>query len=330
MFISKTPLRISLFSGGDMESFYKHDDGYCLSCTIDKYITITVNRSQHQNIKIAQAHFSEAENGERPDDIKNALVRETLKGLGVSNNVTISAVSDIDAYGSGLGSSSAFTVGLIAALYSSQGDNSYSKWDLAEDACGIEIGQCHHPIGKQDQYAAALGGLNLLKFGANGEVTQTCSREAFYGLRKLHKRLLLVHSGLNRNANDILKTQNENISLGKGGWSFSHLKANAVRAVEAFRHLEQRNYDFIGYMMHEAWLDKKEVAVGISNPAIDEIYDKARRHGALGGKLIGAGGGGFFIFYADEEFHHDIKNALSPLKFYDFKFVEEGCRVVKI
>jgi D-glycero-alpha-D-manno-heptose-7-phosphate kinase len=311
-----------------MEAFYKHDDGYCLSATIDKYITINVSRSQHQNIKIAQAHFSEAENGECPDDIKNALVRETLKTLGISNNITISAVSDIDAYGSGLGSSSAFTVGLIAALYSLKGDNTYSKWDLAEDACHIEINRCGHPVGKQDQYAAALGGLNLLKFGRNGEVTQTCSREAFYGLRKLHRNLLLVYSGINRSANDILKIQNQNLKDDRT--KFALLKANAVRALTAFALLENRQYDRIGDLMADAWLDKKEVASGISNPEIDEIYQMARRHGARGGKLIGAGGGGFFIFYADEEYHIDIKNALSPLKFYDFNFVEKGCEVFKI
>ncbi len=311
-----------------MEAFYQHDDGYCLSATIDKYITIAVNRSQHQNIKTAQAHFSEAENGECPDDIKNALVRETLKTLQISNNITISAVSDIDAYGSGLGSSSAFTVGLLAALYSWQGDNSYSKWDLAEDACSIEINRCGHPIGKQDQYAAALGGLNLLKFGRNGEVTQQCSSEAVYGLRELHKRLLLVHSGLNRSGNDILKIQNQNLK--DNPYKFARLKANAVRAIKAYQLLEKRDYEQIGSMMYDAWLDKQCIAKGISNPEIDEIYAKARRHGALGGKLIGAGGGGFFIFYADKEYHSDIKNALFPLKFYDFNFVEKGCEVFKI
>lgn len=310
MIISKTPLRISFVGGGtDFSDFYKIDGGAVVSTTIDKYIYIMVNDSLDGKFHFNNEHVNKI------DEFQHTLVRETLSMLELRTPVTITSASDIPA-GTGLGSSSAFTVGLLNAIYKRIGHRTNPK-ELAEQACEIEINRLNHPIGKQDQYAAAYGGLNGFSFWRDGEVMVTPMKIN----EELQNKLLLFYTGITRHANDILKEQ-------KSKTSENYLKLNEIyyEALHVMNNPE--NPDINGKMLDRTWRLKKNLASGINNKTIETAYSKAIESGAEGGKLLGAGGGGFLLIYADEENQKNIINNIG-LNQVKFRMTNEGSHILR-
>jgi D-glycero-alpha-D-manno-heptose-7-phosphate kinase len=326
MILSKTPLRLSFFSGGsDMPEFYTKEKGAALSVTIDKFIYVMVHKTPHLGIKIMYDTIEEFPDVEQ---MQHAITRESLKYFDISKEVTVASIADILAKGSGLGSSSAFTLGLINALANGDRHSSHTSREyLAQTAYHIERNMCNYPVGKQDQYASAYGGMNLFEFNADDSVDIkpiTYNRDIW---NDLEQRLLLVYSGKGRNANSILQKQAKAMSdIDK----FNLVKRSRDKAYVGARYLKEGKLDDFGSLLHDAWMDKKAVASDISNDYFDGVYNKALEAGALGGKLLGAGGGGFFLFYVNPENKQEVINRITDgteCKVYDFGFYEYGSRI---
>jgi D-glycero-alpha-D-manno-heptose-7-phosphate kinase len=271
--------------------------------------------------------YSQTEAAESIDVVKHPLIRECLRYAGTTDFVEITSFADIPSTGSGLGSSSAFSVGLINALLSMQG-RMPSHETCAAGACEVEIEKLGEPIGKQDQYAAAYGGMNYLRFNADGSVhvdpiiLDRSTREA------LDDRLLLFFTGVTRQASEILTEQRRNIVSDPR--VFDNLARMRDQADELRESLAGGNIDAIGTSMHEGWTRKKQMASGVTSPAFDSIYETARGAGALGGKLLGAGGGGFFLFYAEPKRRQAVLDALSRLRHIDFCLERQGTRIIYV
>lgn len=312
-----------------MPSFYLHEAGAALSVTIDKYNYVSLQNVKHSNVKFIHDEIYEVDD---VNDMKHEITRETLKYFDINDDITITSVSDITAKGSGLGSSSAFTVGLVNAMshYKYGHDYSISASKLAKTACNIEIDRCKFPIGKQDQYAAAYGGFNLFEFEPSDDVA---IREVVLKPeveQKFQNNLILVYSGKGRSANKILQKQQ---SLMDDAAKFDLVRKSMYKAYEGAELLRGGYIDDFGRLLHEAWMDKKRVVAEISHSYFDEIYENCIDAGALGGKLLGAGGGGFFLFYVKPEYKDSVVRAILkyPLcKIYDFKFVHKGSVVTTI
>jgi len=324
MIISKTPLRISFFSGGsDMPTFYEKEQGAALSCTIDKYIYVCVHKTPHLGVKIMYDVIEETPDVEQ---MQHLITKEALTYFNISKEITVASISDILSRGSGLGSSSAFTVGLVNALASSKWESASSRY-LADIACQIEMDKCNYPVGKQDQYAAAFGGLNLFEFKKDGDVEVTPITIGNATLNQLEDNLLLVYSGRGRSANSILQKQQKAMDDKE---KFNLVRRSKNKAYIARDYLMQGDTDSFGALLHDAWMDKKAVATDITNEYFDNIYMKAINAGALGGKLLGAGGGGFFLFYVTADKKEQVLESISSnleCKVYDFKFTGYGSRI---
>jgi len=326
MILSKTPLRISFFSGGsDMPSFFEKEKGAALSVTIDKYIYVMMHRTPHLGVKIMYDTIEEYPDLEQ---MQHAITRESLKFFGFDKEITVASIADILAKGSGLGSSSAFTVGLTNCLANpDQHTGLMSREYLAQTAYHVERDLCKYPVGKQDQYAAAYGGLNLFEFNKDGSVDikpATYNRDLW---SNLENRLLLVYSGRSRNANSILQKQ---AAAMNDDTKFALVRASRDKAYVASRYLKENKLDDFGALLHDAWMDKKAVETSITSVYFDEIYSRALNAGALGGKLLGAGGGGFFIFYVTPDKRQKVIETITDgtqCKIYDFNFTEYGSRV---
>jgi D-glycero-alpha-D-manno-heptose-7-phosphate kinase len=328
MIVSRTPLRISFFSGGsDMRSFYGQEQGAALSATIDKYINVCIHKTPNRGIRIM---YDEIQDLDSLDMMNHEITKQTLQYFKVDKEITIASLSDIPSKGSGLGSSSAFTVGLINGCNAAYNrSNVCSPNTLAELACHVEIDRCGYPIGKQDQYAAAFGGINLFQFNQNDTVNVMKPITDSTDIDRLESHLLLVYSGVSRSANEILKKHNDAINA--GGDKYKLIQKAVSRAYTAASYLSAGNIDDFGNLFHEAWMEKKEIAKGISQSFFDDVYDKAIKAGAIGGKLLGAGGGGFFLFYVSPEKRQNVIreiNKFSGCKVYNFKFSWEGSKVV--
>jgi D-glycero-alpha-D-manno-heptose-7-phosphate kinase len=321
MIISKTPLRISFFSGGsDLPSFYTKKSGAALSVTIDKYIYVMAHEKPNAGSFITA--FDQVENFESLDAMTHDITRETLKYFDIKTPTHVTSISDIPSRGSGLGSSSAFTVGLINCI-----QETTDKKKLAELACTIEMERCGYPIGKQDQYAAATGGLNLFGFTKN-DVTNTPLNIDAETLEKLQENLILVYSGIGRSANRILSEQSK---LMDDEAKFNLVLNGRNKAITAADMLMNGDIDSFGDLLHLAWMDKKQITKEISNSRIDQIYTNAIDNGALGGKVLGAGGGGFLLFYCPKQDQEKVINALlteNDCRVYDFKFTYEGSKLI--
>jgi D-glycero-alpha-D-manno-heptose-7-phosphate kinase len=323
MIISRTPLRMSFVGGGsDIPGFYEKFGGAVLSTTIDKYIFVTCNPKFDNGIRIA---YSKTEEVANVDQIEHRIVRATLKLLEAAGGIEITTIADVPSRGTGLGSSSSFTVGLLNVLHAFQGRYA-SAARLAEEACQVEIGFCGEPIGKQDQYAAAFGGLNLLEFQPSGRVDVTPVMMPAERRQSLGRRIIVFYTGVTRNAGQILEAQTESVvgDIGKQ----SVLRRMAELAYIMKSELESSNLDSFGEILHENWELKKSLAAGISNAQIDDWYDTARHHGASGGKILGAGAGGFLMFAADEDRHAGIARALEGLRRVNFGFEPLGSRII--
>ncbi len=325
MIISRTPLRISFAGGGsDFPSYYAEKEGAVVSTTINKYIYITVNNSFDDRILV---RYSKEEKVNRLDDLENNLVREALRLTKIEKGVDISSTADIPSEGSGLGSSSSYVVGVLNALYAFKGKHA-SSLRLAKDACKIEIEILKKPIGKQDQYIASYGGFQYIQFNPDGSVYVDpiiCLPET---KRRLGNKLLLFYTGITRSADIILAKQKHNLihSSQKRKLTNSLVKL----AKEMCRSLRRNKLDTFGEILHENWEIKKKMADGITLPKIDEWYDKARKNGAIGGKILGAGGGGFLLIYAPEKTHKKIIAVLPHLRPMEIKFEPQGSKIIFI
>jgi D-glycero-alpha-D-manno-heptose-7-phosphate kinase len=322
MIISRTPLRMSFVGGGsDLPVFYHRFGGAVVSTAIDRYIYITVNKKFDERIRISYSRTEEARTVER---IKHPLVRESMKLLGITGGVEITSVADIPSKGSGLGSSSSFTVGLLNALHAFAGRHAGSE-QLARDACEIEIERCGEPIGKQDQYAAAFGGLNFIRFNPDDSILVEkiiCRRET---IQQLQTHTIIFYTGITRSASAILKHQQTAMAGEKKTQAV--MRKMVLLAQNLRDELQQNRAGAFGEIIHEGWLLKKSLTAGITTNVIDDWYAKARQAGAVGGKLLGAGAGGFLMFYAPPEKHEAIERALK-LRRMDFRFEPQGSRII--
>ena len=319
---SRTPLRISFVGGGtDIADFYRKYGGEVISTTIDKYITVEI--SQREDKKIAVwTEKTKAEPGLAPSlvsslaEVRHPLIRETLRKTGVESGMSIKVTSDISAQGTGLGSSSALTVGLLNALYAYRGER-WNAESLARDACEIEIDILGNPIGKQDQYASAYGGLRRFWFEPNDSVIA----ERFQTSETLEKHLMLFDTGIQRNASTILSEQRRTASP----TSLLKIRELVPKFCNA---LMRKDFDKVGQLLHENWQLKRGLAGSISNDRLDTTYRLALDAGALGGKVLGAGGGGYFLFYVPEAQQSAIISALNGLASHTpFRFEPCGSRL---
>jgi D-glycero-alpha-D-manno-heptose-7-phosphate kinase len=321
--ISQTPFRVSFAGGGsDLPSYYLRHGGAVVSTAIDKYVYVTVSRKFDHNLRVSYSSTEEVENAAQ---LKHPIVREGLSMLGVEGGLEITSVADIPSRGTGLGSSSSFAVGLMHALHAIQGHH-VSSGQLADEACCIEIEKCGEPIGKQDQYAAAFGGMNYIRFEKNGSVQVepiVLSREA---RDNLDRHFLMFYTGITRSASGILAGQSKALSDQANKAATMHQMVGY--AAELRDALWRGNFVALGHILHENWLLKRTLTEGISSGEIDEWYSRAMHAGALGGKLLGAGGGGFLLFYAPPEKHSAIVGALSELRHIAFSSEPRGSRII--
>ena len=322
MIITKTPFRVSFCGGGsDMANFYEKYGGCVLSTSINKYCYISIHPYFNENQTLLK--YSENELVDSPDQIRHRIFRQVLTDMGI-HGVEISSTADIPG-GTGLGSSSTFTVGLLNTLNCYNG-KFVSKDKLAKLACEVEIEKLGNPIGKQDQYGAALGGLNCIKFNQDGSVSHEPILMEGKTYKKLQKNLLMFYTGTTRSANTILAEQTKNITSDDKARNLLKMCGLAKDMKVA---LENNDISSFGKILDEGWQLKKELASGIANPAIDEAYEIAMKNGALGGKLLGAGGGGFLLFYCEEEKQDQLKKAIG-LRELDFSFERDGTSVIYI
>jgi len=323
MIISRTPLRMSLVGGGtDLPVFYRKYGGAVVSTAINQFVYITVNKKFDQRIRVSYSKTEEARSVER---IRHPLVREAMKLLGLKGGVEITSIADIPARGSGLGSSSTFTVGLLHALHA-YAERYASAEQLAREACEIEIQRCGEPIGKQDQYAAAFGGFNFIEFNPDDSVSVEpilCKRET---LQRLQQNLLVFYTGIVRSASAILKDQQEIVLAEKSKQKMLCRMVELARELKA--ELQRNNLDAFGEIIHANWELKRSLTDQISTSQIDTWYQTARQRGAIGGKLLGAGSGGFMMFYAPPERHEAIMDGLKDLRRIDIRFEPQGSKII--
>lgn len=319
MIITRTPLRISFTGGGtDLPAFYKNGYGAVVSTSIDKYIYITVNKRFDDSIRVS---YSQTEIVNHVDELKHDIARECLRMVGISGGIEITSIADIPS-GTGLGSSSSFAVGLLNALYTYVGER-LSEGELANRACQIEINVLGHPIGKQDQYAAAYGGVNYFTFERNGDVQREKISISNNDLRNMNRKLMMFYTGIRRSADGILSRQSQETKNKMEVLTFMRDQANHMRDGLVHEGFTPK----FAKMLDEAWQKKKSITSGISNPEIDELYQKAISAGAAGGKLLGAGGGGFILLYCEEQYQPAVREALG-LRELDFEISLNGSRVV--
>jgi D-glycero-alpha-D-manno-heptose-7-phosphate kinase len=320
MIIVQTPLRVSFFGGGtDFPSFYQSEGGNVLTTAIDKYIFVTIKKRFDQKLRIG---YTRTEMVDSVDEIQHELIREAFRITGIKEGVEITTMGDIPAAGSGLGSSSTVTVGTLHAMYSYLGEMVTAE-QLAREACKVEIEVLGKPIGIQDQYVAAYGGLRFMEFSPSGEVKIERVNLAPEFLRRLNESLLLFYTGITRRSSGILREQNRNIID-----RLQTLREMKMMARVACDQLVAGNLDILGKLLHQSWLLKKQLASTISNDKLDAIYDTARRAGALGGKITGAGGGGFLILYCPYEKREAVRAALYPLQELPFQLERDGSKVI--
>ena len=328
--ISKTPLRISFVGGGtDIPWFYREHGGVVISTAIDKYVTVTVEWGDNDRIYINESGLRQYTAD--LEAVENPYIREALRKAGVCSSISVAIQSDVGERGTGLGSSSALTVGLLNALYTLRDSKLQYKRcyleTLVQQACQIEIDVLGKPIGKQDQYASTYGGFRRYIFSQDGGVEVSECLGVHFPFKeqvdRLEARLLLFDTHIQRSADTVLESQRERNDIA------SLLKIKALE--EAFYNclLIGGDIDDVGVILHEGWLLKRQLSEQITNLALDEIYRRALDAGAVGGKLLGAGGGGHFLFYVEPEKQDTVKKALEGLATHvPFRFESKGTRLV--
>lgn len=323
MIISQTPLRVSFFGGGtDFAGYYLQEGGCVLSTAIDKYIFVTVKERYDERIRVG---YTRTELVDSVDEVEHELVRESLRLTGVTGRVEVNTMADIPSEGSGLGSSSTLTVGLLNALYALRNDPQPLE-RLAREACTIEIEVLGRPIGVQDQYIAAHGGLCFMEFRRDGSVCVERLRVGNEIVQRLNRNLLLFYTKSTRQSAAILTEQVGNIGQRRAELGEIKQMAVAGRAL-----LEQGDLDAFGRLLDEGWRLKQRLASKVGNPAISAMYEAACAAGAMGGKITGAGGGGFLLLYCLPERQDEVRAALRGsfgLPEYSFRFERDGSKVI--
>lgn len=323
MIITRAPFRVSFCGGGsDLPSFYEQYGGCVLGTTIRKYMYITIQNYFFKDRIMLK--YSQTEEVTDYDEIEHRICKQCLKDFNLMG-VEITSIADIPA-GTGLGSSSSFTVALLQLLHTYRGEF-ISKYDLAKEACDVEINRLGDPIGKQDQFAAAFGGLNYYDFMPNGTVNVEPIIMSGDSYNKLENNILMFYLGGTHSASAILKEQSSNVkAVDKAKIQLKMCDITKVLKSE----LQKNNVDAMGELLHENWMLKKTLASGITNPLIDETYELAMKAGATGGKLLGAGGAGFMIFYVPENKQADVRKALSHLREMEFRMDNSGSSIIHI
>ncbi|MDR6862595.1 hypothetical protein [Phycicoccus sp. 3266] len=320
MIITQTPLRVGLVGGGtDLPDFYREHGGRVLNAAIDKYVYVVVKQRFDDDVYV---NYSSKEVVSRVEDLQHELVREAMHMTGVRGGVEITTLADIPSAGSGLGSSSAVTVGLLHALFAYKGRQVTAE-ELADRACAIEIDRCRKPIGKQDQYAAAYGGICDLHFGPGDRVVVDQLDLASPVRRQVQDELLLFYTGTTRKADNILGEQKANI-----GDRITQLVQLRELAAEASAGLREGDVDALGVALNKSWAAKRELASGVSNSQIDEAVESALAGGATGAKVTGAGGGGFLLVVCPLERQRAVRERLAAMKELPIKIDPFGSRVV--
>ena len=322
MLITKTPFLISFCGGGsDLPAFYENHGGCVLSTSINKYMYISIH--PYFNPEQTLLKYSENELVENIKNIRHKIFKQVLNDMQISG-VEIGSTADVPG-GTGLGSSSTFTVGLLNTLYCYKG-KFVSKGRLAKEACNVEIEGLGSPIGKQDQYAAAYGGLNFIRFNKDETVSVSPIMMQAKTYKQLQENLVMFYTGITRSANSILSEQKKNISQDSKNDNLLKMCRLAENMKEA---LENNDLSSFGEILNKSWELKRTLASGISNPEIDRAYEIALNSGAMGGKLLGAGGGGFLLFYCEKEKQEKLKENIK-LREFEFKFDQDGTSVAYI
>jgi D-glycero-alpha-D-manno-heptose-7-phosphate kinase len=325
MIISRTPLRISFVGGGsDLQAFYRDQPGAVVSTAIDKYIYVSVTRRFDHTVRVS---YTRTEIVETVENLQHELAREALRLAGLSGGVEIVTIADVPA-GTGLGSSSSVTVGLLNAIYAYR-EKFRSAEQLAHDACRIEIDTLHKPIGKQDQYSAAFGDLNYMEFHADETVVVRpviCAAET---RRLLQQRLMTFFTGIRGDAADILTEQQADTRREDKKEVLAEMVELARQLRDA---LQQNDLSGFGALLHRNWELKKRMNTRISNPQVDAWYHAARRAGAQGGKILGAGGGGFLLLYCEEDSQEAVRQAMTAfgLREFPMSFDRQGSRIIYV
>lgn len=320
MIIVQTPLRVSFFGGGtDFPGFYRAEGGAVLTTAIDKYIFVTVKRRFDSKLRVG---WTRTEMVDSLDEIHHELIREALRKIDVTEGIEITTMGDIPSAGSGLGSSSTVTVGALHALHSLRGELVGAE-TLAQQACEIEIDVLGKPIGVQDQYIAAYGGLRLMEFHQDGSVCSDRVELNAQTARQLNENTMLFFTGVTRRSETILTQQKDNIQDRLA--VLCEMKQMAYTARDA---LLAGAVDSFGELLHESWQLKKQLASQISNHVLDDAYQAARRAGALGGKITGAGGGGFLLLYCPHRRQDAVRSALAGMQELPFRLEADGSKVI--
>jgi len=320
LIIVQTPLRISFFGGGtDFREFFMQEGGCVLSSAIDKYIFVTIKKRFDTKLRIG---YTQTEMVDEVDQIHHELIREALRLTRIDRGVEITTMGDIPSEGSGLGSSSTVTVGALHAMYAYLGEIVPAE-RLAREACAIEIETLKKPIGIQDQYIAAYGGFRFFEFLPDGTVKVERVRLSPDAQRALNSNFMLFFTGMSRDSSSILKEQVGNLKD-----RFNELREIKDMAGEARCAIEKENFEALGVLLHQSWELKKRLAGTISNGRINEMYETARRAGAIGGKIAGAGGGGFLLLYVPFERQNRVRMALHGLQELPFRLEADGTKVI--
>jgi D-glycero-alpha-D-manno-heptose-7-phosphate kinase len=326
LILARAPLRIPLGGGGtDLPSYYSKFGGFFLGAAIDKYVYVAVNRPASD--ELIRLKYSASEEVHEVHELQHDLVRASLNELQINRNVEIASMADVPS-GTGMGSSGSYLVALLVSLHTLKRDHQ-PKWELAEQACHIEIDLAGHSVGKQDQYVAVWGGLNCYEVNSDGGVTVTALKIPAYALEDLERSMLLFNTGTTRKSELILSQQKTDTDHGTQGVVDSlHRTKELGRQIKDT--LEEGDLVGFGRLLHEHWLNKKARSSQITDPRIDRIYDVARANGALGGKLMGAGGGGFMMVLAESSSVRRVREAVAAegVRQMPFKFDLEGAKTL--
>jgi len=325
MIVSRAPVRFSLGGGGtDLPAYSSRFGGFLVSAAIDKYIYVTANKRFHKDIRLA---YSKTEIVPSVDKIEHPLFREALKMTGIEHSIELTSVADLPA-NSGLGSSSSFTVALLNALHAYKREF-VSSGQLAEEACNIEIDRLGEPIGKQDQYIAAFGNVTAFTFAPDGSVGVEPVPVRDEVLDELESNLLIIWSGIERPARIVLSEQ---------GQRLRDLEPDVIERMHRIKEMGRETYQLLvngdldryGELLHHHWSNKRKLASKMTDSTIDEHYEAARKAGAIGGKLMGAGGGGFFMFYVRPQDRRRVLEAMTArgLRPLRFRFDMDGARIM--
>jgi len=321
MILSKTPLRIS-FAGGGTDYFNSKSlvPGRVIVTTINKYMYVMCNKRYNSSVRIS---YSQTENVKNSNQLKHNIIREALKYFNIKNGIELCTIADIPSSGSGLASSSALSVGLINVLTSYK-DKKISTKELARQSCILEIDKCKKPIGMQDQISTSYGGLNRIEFFSNKKTKIKKIKLSQDHMNNFKNHLMLFYTGVNRYADKILG------KIDKSGKKFINYEKLSQLAKLFEQELLNEDYKSCGQILHENWLLKKSLNKNVSSLNLDSIYNLALSSGAHGGKILGAGGGGYFLFVVDKKNQYKVQKSLKKLNLINFDFENNGSKIIKI